>query len=171
MVILDSYEKAAQDILRQLEKNPNIFVIKSFSFKLILAIIYDYSSFQKDFSCFEQINIITIAPTLLSNIQQTLPFPNFSNANLTKAKALAEDFVMELISQYAISWIPIESFLYKQALESDIACNTQLKDWQRYVRASYTDSEKELMVLLTDCDERVRNRAIKRLKAKSLKDL
>lgn len=165
-MILCSYEKAASDVLKQLEKDSNIFVIKSFSLKTTLAIIYDYSSLRDEFNCLEIVDILKIIPSLLSRIKETLPFPKLQNS--LRSTQLTQDFIIELISQYGLSWIPTESFLFKEAIESSLPEVSNLKYWQRYIRTISTQQHEELVFLLTDSDERVRTKASYRLRSEKL---
>ena len=172
-MILDSYEKAALDVLEQFKSSSLIFVISGLPLKMVISLaIGDLNLFAHraelyNFNSLQVVDITKVIPDILTKIQAAVPFPEEKQRKvLTSTQQISQDFVIEFISQYGISWVPVESHIYQFTLNNSALDNPNMEDWQKYIRADLSLDKDELIYLLTDASSKVRSRALKRFKTK-----
>jgi len=156
--MLDSYEKASQDILSCLKTNPMILIINAVLFKTIIAIAKQANLSTYNCTSFQVISILEIVPNIYSEIEITLPYPSKKDLTTTN------HFITELVAGCGRTWIPVGSYDYQRTLSTKFQDDLDMVHWQRYVRASESNDLIELTILSIDPTPSVRNKATSRLK-------
>lgn len=154
--LLDSYQKATQDIVKLLKTDPQIFVIEAFQFRSIISLANP--SNQIKVASYQYYNIYDLVSDFDNKIGAGLPFPKYEVDTHHPA-----EFTTELIASTAISWVPIASIDY-QKTNSTFINQLELVGWQRYLRAVKSTDETELTVLSIDPNKKVRDQALSKLK-------
>lgn len=153
---VDSYQKASSDIVEYLKQDPTILVINSKNFRSLLTLANVRPSVV--INCYDHISIFSILPDLLEEIENAMPYPTQEDLSSTH-------FITELIASYGQIWIPVQSHDYILT-ELSFCDQLNMVTWQRYLRATKSNDERELTVLSIDPDLKVRKVAKKRLKTR-----
>lgn len=154
-MILVTYKKTLRTIEKYLAKSPEIFVINSMSFALTLAIAHGNKVEKLKLESFTFTDISIVVPNileLLREAQKSVEVDDIYKGRL---------FPLEFVTSHGFSWVSTSSKIYESTLQFET--NSSMDDWQKFIRASTSSSKSELAYLALDANNKIRERASKRL--------
>lgn len=156
--ILDSYQKASQNIVDYLSEDPKILLINAFLFRLVAASATYSNLHLFDYKTFDHVLITDIIPNIFEEFKLASPYPS------SKDLLATSHFITELITGYGTTWVAVASLSYQHALKTNFRDDFNMIYWQRYIRAESSTDPLELTLLAVDPNQLVRDKATYRLK-------